>query len=290
MPNYVTGITPLECLSKQQSDHTDLKRTHVWGAHSYVLDPRLQDGKKIPKWNRRSRRGKFLGFSSEHSSLISIVRNLRTGYISPQFHLIHDDRFHTVPNFDHVIPPDTQEALADIFDTGHEHYLEEDYDGDGKLILLRRHFIDPGWKKTKSVIGGRMLALDYRLHKVVRRRKRITKSTMAIVHRIMIRQTWQSRMLNLIQRRRMMTISRQGEVVRLLLFLSFAEALVESARPGKMGALIHECKELTERRERESVYSMLLLQRRLVVNDGAIDRSRTTSAVRFGSPSSTCVH
>ena len=88
----------------------------------------------------------------------------------------------------------------------------------------------------------------------------------------------------------MMTIGRQGEVVRLLLLLSFAEALVESERPGKMAALIHECKERTERRERESVYSMLLLQRRLVVNDGAIDRSRTTSAVRFGSPSSTCVH
>ena len=51
MPNYVTGITPLECLSKQRSDHADLKRAHVWGAPSYVLDPRLQDGKKIPKWN-----------------------------------------------------------------------------------------------------------------------------------------------------------------------------------------------------------------------------------------------
>jgi hypothetical protein len=87
----------------------------------------------------------------------------------------------------------------------------------------------------------------------------------------------------------MMKISRQGEVVWLLLFISFAEALVESERPGKMVALIHECKELIERREHESVYSMLLLQRRLVVNDGAIDRSRTTSAVWFGSLSLTCV-
>ena len=96
--------------------------------------------------------------------------------------------------------------------------------------------------------------------------------------------------MNLIQRRRMMTISCQGEVVRILLLLSFAEALVESERPEKMAALIHECNEQTERRARESVYSMLLLQRRLVVNDGAIDRSRTTGAVRFGSPSSTCIH
>jgi len=56
--------------------------------------------------------------------------------------------------------------------------------------MLRRHFIDPDWKKTKSVIEGRVVALDYRLHKVVRRRKRITTSTMAIFHRIMTCQTW----------------------------------------------------------------------------------------------------
>ena len=57
LPGYDTGVTPLELLTQQKSDHADLRRAHVWGAPTYVLDPKLQDDKKIPKWNRRSRRG-----------------------------------------------------------------------------------------------------------------------------------------------------------------------------------------------------------------------------------------
>ena len=40
--------------------------------------------------------GQFLGFSDEHSSLVVNVRNLSTGYISPQFHLVFGDLFETV--------------------------------------------------------------------------------------------------------------------------------------------------------------------------------------------------
>ena len=39
--------------------------------------------------------GHFLGFSDDHSSLVKNVRNLSTGYISPQFHLVFDDLFET---------------------------------------------------------------------------------------------------------------------------------------------------------------------------------------------------
>jgi hypothetical protein len=44
-----------------------LQRQHVWGCPVYILDPRLQDGKKIPKWDPRVRRGQFLGFSTQHT-------------------------------------------------------------------------------------------------------------------------------------------------------------------------------------------------------------------------------
>jgi hypothetical protein len=64
----------------------------------YVLDPKLQDGKKIPKWEPRSRRGKFLGVSPSLSSTIGLILNLRTGYVSPQYHVVYDDEFTTVPN------------------------------------------------------------------------------------------------------------------------------------------------------------------------------------------------
>ncbi len=73
----------------------DLLQNHVWGCPVFVLEPLLQDGKKIPKWNRHTRLGQFLGFSDEHSSLAANVHNLSIGYTSPQFHLVFDDMFET---------------------------------------------------------------------------------------------------------------------------------------------------------------------------------------------------
>ena len=61
----------------------------------FVLEAKLQDDQKIPKWNRRSRLGQFLGFSDEHSTLVASVRNITTGYISPQYHVVFDDLFET---------------------------------------------------------------------------------------------------------------------------------------------------------------------------------------------------
>ena len=45
----------------------------MWGCPVFVLDPKLQDGKKITKWNRWSRLGQFLGFSNKHFSLVAKV-------------------------------------------------------------------------------------------------------------------------------------------------------------------------------------------------------------------------
>ncbi len=91
LPNQVSGLTPIKLATKTKTDHWDLLRTPV-----FVLNPKLQDGKKIPKWNCRSRLGKFLGFSDEHSSLAANVWNLTTGYISPQFHLVFYNEFEMV--------------------------------------------------------------------------------------------------------------------------------------------------------------------------------------------------
>ena len=67
-----------------------LKDYHVWGAPVYVLHPTLQQGKKIPRWQPRARRGLFLGFSPEHSSNVPLILNLKTGSILPQYHDLDD--------------------------------------------------------------------------------------------------------------------------------------------------------------------------------------------------------
>jgi hypothetical protein len=66
-----------------------IRGAHVWGCPTYVLDPKIQDGKKLPRWQPKSRRTQFLGwFSKRHASTIGgLVRNLKTGAISPQFHV-----------------------------------------------------------------------------------------------------------------------------------------------------------------------------------------------------------
>jgi hypothetical protein len=90
-------FSPIETFTGTTFDnYNHLTRAHVFGCPVYVLDPRLQDSKKIPKWSMRSRRGIYLGVSKQHSSTVHLVLNPETGVISPQYHCIFDDTFSTV--------------------------------------------------------------------------------------------------------------------------------------------------------------------------------------------------
>ena len=105
------GLSPMEKrtgVKCQDFDH--IRRLHPWGCPAYVLDPKLQDNKKIPKWNPRSRQGKFLGYSKEHATNVGLVLNLQTKRISPQFHVLFDDYFTTVRSVDDATDP----VLSDI--------------------------------------------------------------------------------------------------------------------------------------------------------------------------------
>ena len=73
-----------------------LKDLHVWGSPCFVLDPKLESGAKIPKWDPRSTVGMNLGYSPKHASTVPLVLNVETGAISSQFHLVFDDLFTTV--------------------------------------------------------------------------------------------------------------------------------------------------------------------------------------------------
>ena len=68
----------------------------VFGCPVYVLDAKLQDDKKVPKWTCRSRRGIYLGVSKLYSSTVHLVLNLETDKVSPQYRLVFNDTFLTV--------------------------------------------------------------------------------------------------------------------------------------------------------------------------------------------------
>ena len=133
MPNRYSGLTPMELLTNIKADHRDLLRAHVWGCPCYVLDPKLQDGKKVPKFNRRARLGQFVGFSEQHSSLVALVRNLETGFVSPQFHVVFDDKFETV--FSAGCDQATEDAIFEqLFEDSRDLYVEPECDDDGELV------------------------------------------------------------------------------------------------------------------------------------------------------------
>ena len=122
IPNRKTGLTPLELFTKEKADHRELLQTHVWGCPVYVLDPTLQDGKKIPKWNKRSRLGQFLGFSDEHSSLVGRVCHLGTNFVSPQYHVVYDDKFETIHNGTTIAKTGAEDLFTSLFENARDHY------------------------------------------------------------------------------------------------------------------------------------------------------------------------
>jgi len=127
----------------------------VWGCPVFVLDPCLQDGKKIPKWNCRARLAQFVGFSLAHSTLVANVRHLQTNYVSPQFHLIHDDNFETILNNTPGDHPLSDERLLDIFEKSREVYSDIEWAEDGTIEYtlppLDNIWLDEGERSEKRL-------------------------------------------------------------------------------------------------------------------------------------------
>jgi hypothetical protein len=106
LPNQ-HGVCPSDLFTGTTIPRHKLRDLHVWGCPVYVLDPTLQQGMKLPRWQPRSRRGLFVGYSRHHSSDVPLILNLQTGSISPQFHVVFDDSFSTVKSIgDDDVPPD----------------------------------------------------------------------------------------------------------------------------------------------------------------------------------------
>jgi len=61
-----SGLSLMETWSWSKSDHHDLQTVHPWGCPAYVLDPKLREGSKIPKWAPHSHRGQYMGHSAIH--------------------------------------------------------------------------------------------------------------------------------------------------------------------------------------------------------------------------------
>ena len=87
--------SPIELFASVQVK-PKIRHLHAFGCPVYVLKDKLQSGKSIPKWETRARVGINLGPSPSHSRSVSLILNIETGMVSPQYHVRHDDLFESV--------------------------------------------------------------------------------------------------------------------------------------------------------------------------------------------------
>jgi hypothetical protein len=107
------GQTPLSILHNVSVENIPVKTFHTLFCPVYVLDARLQSagGPRPPKWEPRSRIGVYLGHSPFHAGSVALVFNPKTRRVSPQYHVVFDNTFSTVPYMDVGTDPPHWEDL-----------------------------------------------------------------------------------------------------------------------------------------------------------------------------------
>eukprot|EP00546_Thalassionema_frauenfeldii_P009407 CAMPEP_0178927718 /NCGR_PEP_ID=MMETSP0786-20121207/19384_1 /TAXON_ID=186022 /ORGANISM="Thalassionema frauenfeldii, Strain CCMP 1798" /LENGTH=262 /DNA_ID=CAMNT_0020603263 /DNA_START=623 /DNA_END=1411 /DNA_ORIENTATION=- len=119
--NHKNGMSPIKLFAstpvKPKLDHF-----HPFGCPVYVLKNKLAAGQGIPKWELRARVRIYLGPSPLHARSVANVLNLKTGLVSPQYHVRYDDMFETVK--DPAIPKSKWQIQA--------HFVESDFQESAK--------------------------------------------------------------------------------------------------------------------------------------------------------------
>ena len=79
---------------------TWLSNFHSFGCPIYILDARLQSvgGGDPPKFDPRSRLRIYIGRSVSHDGSVALVMKTKSVLVYPQFHLVFDENFETVPH------------------------------------------------------------------------------------------------------------------------------------------------------------------------------------------------
>ncbi|KAI2508242.1 hypothetical protein MHU86_6171 [Fragilaria crotonensis] len=106
---------PADLFTKTRWEQRKLNNLHVWGCPVYVLDKMISDGK------------------------IPIVLNPQTGYITPQFHVVFDDWFATVPASVDDLPNFNADSWKRMFRDSTYQYILDDEDQE-RLIVETENF------------------------------------------------------------------------------------------------------------------------------------------------------
>jgi hypothetical protein len=86
--------TPEEVFSGT-SISAEVRHHHTLGCPAYVTANAIQSGKSLPTWMSWARVGIYIGISPTHARSVSLILSLKTGLVSPQFHVKHNYLFET---------------------------------------------------------------------------------------------------------------------------------------------------------------------------------------------------
>ena len=101
-----------------------------------------------------------MGFSTHHSTLIALILNLATGSITPQFHLVFDDMFHTVASSD-ADPPDVWNRLIDSPSCRMRTLLDDDSTAElyDDWLTVDERLVRDNWNRQQAVASHRDINL-----------------------------------------------------------------------------------------------------------------------------------
>jgi hypothetical protein len=108
------GFTPNALLHGVPLNTIPVKTFHTLFCPVYVLDTRVQNagGPGPPKWEPRSWIGIYLGHSPFHAGSVALVFNPCTSRVSPQYHIVFNNTFSTIPYMDAgTVPPHWEDLL-----------------------------------------------------------------------------------------------------------------------------------------------------------------------------------
>ena len=139
LPDASSGLSPNDIFTGTIAPLERLSNLHVWGCPTYVLEPMIANGKKLPKWSPKSRQGMFVGYDESYASSVGLQLNLETRSITPQFHVVYDDWFTTTYSNGPEPPPE----WAMLFHHSRENVYEGiDDDDDIVLPVLSPEWLD----------------------------------------------------------------------------------------------------------------------------------------------------
>ena len=155
IPCNGAGLCPDELFSGVTHHSSHLQWCKVFGCPVYVLDPKLQDRKKIPKWDSRAWQGIFIGFSTQHSTAVPLILNPRTHHISPQYHVIFDDAFSTIPSLTSIANHD--KCFEELFHSSWKQYVNPAEFSEHQEVL-DDHWLSPHEFKARQHAQNASLA------------------------------------------------------------------------------------------------------------------------------------